>query len=77
MGALELPTLATSMCSSACPHLAQGISKSSLALPKVFPFDLVPFLLSHAFLSFFQGAEPAHNFFQTLPKILHTLKEAV
>ena len=39
--------------------------------------DFVLFWLSHAVCPIFECAEPTHNYFQNLPKILRTLKKFV
>ena len=56
------------------PTPLQGVSQLFLALPKVFNPN-VPYLSGRFMLCpNFQDAELAHNYFKTLPKLLHTLK---
>ena len=61
MVALDLPTLAKSIYSSACPHLAQGLGQLFLTLPTAFPDNNVAYLSGGLMLSVpnFQGAEPS------------------
>ena len=54
--------------------LAQGFGQLLLALPQALhnPLKFVVSRLSHAFCPKFQGAKPAHIYFQTCPKPLHS-----
>ena len=77
--ALDSPTLAKSNYLSACPHLAQSFNRLFLALPTAFPDPYISYYSGCLMLLVqnLQGAELAHNYFPTLPKILHTLKKPV
>ena len=50
-----------------------------LALPKAFPHPWTSYFSGclMPFVPVFQGAEPAQNYFQALPKILHSLQKPV